>query len=158
DPETGKEQWRQPWVTGWDTNITDPLLWRDRILISSFSRGCALLAPKIDSISVVYESNVLSNHLSPGILIGECLYAFNGEAKTQTDFRCVHVPTGDLKWSSRSPAFGTVIQAGDKLIVLADKGELLLIDPSPAELKIIARAKVSNGTCWTPPALANGRL
>jgi len=158
DPESGKEKWRQFWETGWDTNITDPLLWQNRIFISSFSRGCALLAVETSGPQVLYDSKVLHNHLSPGIAIGEYLYAFNGEAKTETDFRCIHLPTGQLKWSSKSPAFGSVIRAGDKLIVLADKGELLIIDPSPEELKVLARAKVLSGTCWTPPALANGLL
>ena len=39
EPRTGRELWRQFWETGWDTNNTDPYMQRDRILISSFSRG-----------------------------------------------------------------------------------------------------------------------
>ncbi len=158
NPATGKELWRQFWETGWDTNITDPILWRENIFISSFTRGCALLRLKDGTPDVAYDSKVLHNHLSPGIAVGEYLYAFNGEAKTDTDFRCVHLPSGRLLWTRKDPAFGSVIRAGELLLLLSGKGELIAAQPSPEGLKVVTRAQVLTGTCWTPPALANGLL
>ena len=158
DPQSGRELWRQFWETDWDTNNTDPLVRGEGIFLSSFSRGCALLSLANGKPEVTYTNKVLHNHLSPGILVGEYLYAFNGEAKQDTDFRCLHLPTGELKWARKDPAFGSLILAADKLIVLSEKGELLLAEPSPAEFKPLARARVLSGVCWTPPALANGRL
>ncbi|HEY5911736.1 MAG TPA: PQQ-binding-like beta-propeller repeat protein [Verrucomicrobiae bacterium] len=158
DPRTGHELWRQFWETGWDTNITDPLLWGNRILISSFTRGCALLSLNDGKPEVIYDKKVLHNHLSPGILIGDYLYAFNGEAKTDTDFRCLHLPSGDVKWTRKDPIFGSLIKAGDCLLILSAKGELIAAEPSPEGLKVVARAQVLSSTCWTPPALAGGLL
>jgi outer membrane protein assembly factor BamB len=158
DPKTGREQWRQFWETGWDTNNTDPLVEGDRVFISSFSRGCALLSLSGGKPATVYESKVLYNHLSPGVLLGDYLYAFNGEARRETDFRCIHLPTGEVKWTLKDPAFGSLIAADGKLIVLSEKGELLVGEASPTGFKALARAKVLGGLCWTPPALANGRL
>jgi len=158
DPQSGHELWRQLWETGWDTNITDPLVYGGNIFISSFTRGCGLFSVANGTPEVTYTNNVLYNHLSPGILAGDYLYAFNGEAKKDTDFRCLHVPTGQLKWAHKDPAFGSLILAGDKLIVLSEKGELLVGQASPAAFKPLARAKVLSGVCWTPPALADGRL
>ena len=107
---------------------------------------------------MIYTNRVLRIHLSPGVVAGDYLYAFNGEAKQETDLRCLHLPTGELKWARKDPAFGSLIRAGDKLIVLSEKGELLLAEASPAEFKPLARARVLSGLCWTPPALANGHL
>ena len=73
-------------------------------------------------------------------------------------FRSIHVPTGELKWTTKDPAFGSLILAGDKLIVFSEKGELLLAQASPEGFKPLARAKVLSGLGWTPPALADGRL
>jgi outer membrane protein assembly factor BamB len=158
EPKSGRELWRQFWETAWDTNNTDPLIHGDGIFISSFSRGCGLLSVATGKPVMIYTNSVLHNHLSPGILLGEYLYAFNGEAKQDTDFRCLHLPTGALKWTSKAPGFGSLILAGNKLVVLSEKGELLLGQPSPEEFKPLARAKVLSGVCWTPPALADGRL
>ena len=46
DPQTGKELWRFPWETGYDTNNSDPLIHDEKIFISSYSAGCALLEVK----------------------------------------------------------------------------------------------------------------
>ena len=158
EAQSGRELWRQFWETGWDTNNTDPLVWHERIFISSFTRGCALLSVQNGQPEVLYTNKVMHSHLSPGVVLGDYLYAFNGEAKQETDFRCFYLPTGELKWARKDPAFGSLILAGGKLIILSDKGELLLAEASPAEFKPLARAKVLSGLCWTPPALANGRL
>jgi outer membrane protein assembly factor BamB len=158
DPQSGPEFWRQLWETDWDTNNADPLVHGGSLFISSFSRGCGLFSVASGTPEITYTNKVLYNHLSSGILAGDYLYAFNGEAKKDTDFRCIHVPTGQLKWARKDPAFGTLILAGDKLIVLSEKGELLVGQASPEEFKPLARAKVLSGVCWTPPALADGRL
>jgi outer membrane protein assembly factor BamB len=156
DAATGKELWRHPWETGWDTNNTDPIPYQESVFLSSYSRGCALL--RLSDGQAVYENKSLNNHLSPGALVGEYLYAFNGEAKTQTDFRCLDLPSGELKWKTSAPAFGSVVVAGGKLLVLSEQGELLMGDPSPTQFKSTARAQVIGGRCWTPPSLANGRI
>jgi len=158
DPQNGRELWRQFWETDWDTNNADPLVHGGRIFLSSFSRGCGLFSVRQDAPEVVYTNKAMHIHLSPGVVIGDYLYAFNGEAKRDTDLRCLHLPTGELKWARSDPAFGSLIRAGNTLLILSDKGELLLAEASPADFKPLARAKVLSGLCWTPPALANGRL
>jgi outer membrane protein assembly factor BamB len=158
EPQTGRELWRFAWETGYDTNNTDPLLFGDRILISSYSRGCALLTIESGNPQPVYDSKVLCNHLSPGIVMGEYLYAFHGQAHFSTDLRCIHLPTGKAAWVTKDPPFGSLISAGAMLIALSEKGELLLAEPSPTQWKVLSRAKVMEGLCWTPPTLAHGLL
>jgi outer membrane protein assembly factor BamB len=185
DPATGRELWRHPWKTEWDTNIIDPLVLDDRIFVSSFTRGCSLLQVRNDKPEVLYDNTNLFNHLSPGVLIDGSLYAFSGEAKKETDLRCLNLLTGELKWTRKEPAFGSLICAGSNVIVLSEKGELMVWSgvgvenpkpetrnpkaregPEPAQdtpglicdSDPVARAKILSGTCWTLPALANGLL
>jgi outer membrane protein assembly factor BamB len=158
DPQTGAELWRFPWETGYDTNNTDPLVRGNIIFISSYNRGCALLRVTDNKPGIVYQNKELFSHLSPGILIGEYLYAFSGEARMKTDFRCIHLPTGELKWKRDDPGFGSLIRAGGELIILSEKGELLLGEPSADSLRVLGRSQVLGGLCWTPPALADGRV
>ena len=159
DPQTGRILWRHPFETGYDTNIGDPVVHRDTVLLSSYSHGCDLLRMHPDRAELVYSNKVLYSHLSPGIRFGDYLYAFNGEAHHETDFRCLHLPTGEVKWSAKSPAFGSLIGLGkDKLLILSEKGELTLALASSTGFKAISRAQVMGGVCWTLPAIANGRL
>jgi len=158
EPRTGQELWRFPWETGWDTNNPDPLVYRDQIFISSFSRGCALLSISNGQSQVIYDKKILNMHLSSGIILGEYLYAFHGEAKQQTDLRCIDLQRGEVTWTTKDPAFGSLLCVSDKLLILSEKGELLLGSPSPSQFQIQSRAQVLGGLCWTPPALANGLL
>lgn len=159
DPQTGRILWRRPFETAYDTNNPDPLIHGDTVFISSFSHGCELLRAQPDRAAVIYTNTVVYNHLSPGILLGDYLYAFNGEAHRETDLRCIHLPSGELKWKTKSPAFGSLIGTENgQLAILSEKGELAFVAASPAAFKPICRAQVMGGVCWTPPALANGRL
>jgi outer membrane protein assembly factor BamB len=51
-----------------------------------------------------------------------------------------------------------LIATNGKLIVLTEKGELLVAEASPKEFKLISRAQVIGGKCWTTPTLSNGRI
>jgi outer membrane protein assembly factor BamB len=170
EPRTGAERWRFLWKTDWDTNNSDPAIYDDCIFLSSFSRGCTLLSLKSGAPEPVYDTKAVCNNLSPGVRLGRYYYVFSGEAKKDTELRCIDLPTGRLKWTTKEPAFGSVISAAGSLVVLTEKGELLVYAPDPAnstfdsaagpaaKVEPVARAKVLSGTCWTPPSLANGLL
>jgi outer membrane protein assembly factor BamB len=156
EPDNGLELWQYPFETGYQVNDTDPLIHRGKIFITSYNKGCALLDPADGK--AVYANKNLNTHLSPGIVFGDYLYAFNGEAKTKTDFRCLHVPSGELKWTRKDPAFGSMIGVENRLLVLSEKGDLILAEATPEDFKPVASAKILTGTCWSPPSLANGFL
>ena len=48
--------------------------------------------------------------------------------------------------------------ADGKLIVLSERGELIIAESSREQFKPIARAQVLGGKCWTVPVLANGQI
>jgi hypothetical protein len=42
--------------------------------------------------------------------------------------------------------------------VLCDKGEILIVKPTPEKLDILLRQTVLPGKCWTAPVVAGGRI
>ena len=72
--------------------------------------------------------------------------------------KCVELATGKIQWSQDGFGSGALIAAGSRLILLSETGELVLADASPSEFKLLAKASVLKGKCWTAPTLANGRV
>ena len=59
---------------------------------------------------------------------------------------------------SRFGPGNVIVTANGKLIVLSDRGELVIVEASPDSYKEIARAEVLDGKCWSTPALADGKV
>ena len=61
-------------------------------------------------------------------------------------------------WSTQS-GFGSLIAADGKLVVLIDRGRLLLVRATSEKYDELARTESGlERLCWTPPVLANGIL
>ena len=154
----GKVAWRYPWKTAYNVNAPDPIVSGDRIFISSYRHGCALLQLKGDGVEKVYENRNINNHLNPCVLIDGFLYGIDGDAGYAGGLTCVEFATGALKWSEKSIGTGALMAAGNKLIIQGAKGELVIAEAAPEAFKPLARAQVLGGKCWTVPVLSNGRI
>ena len=104
-------------------------------------------------IEVIWKSRVMRNRFSSSILYGNHLYGFD-EAR----LRCVDVNTQEKKWAKRGFGKGSLIYADGHLIVLSERGKLVLIEATPTEYLEKASAKVFKDKCWTVPTLVNGKL
>ena len=73
--------------------------------------------------------------------------------------QCLDIATGEEKWSQ--PGFGSgggTILVGKHVLVQGDRGELTLVEATPAAYKQAGRFQVLGGKCWTMPVYANGRI
>jgi outer membrane protein assembly factor BamB len=156
--QDGMVLWRYPWKTAYNVNAPDPIISGDRIFVSSYRHGCVLLQMKGASVEKVYENRHINNHLNACVLIGGFLYGIDGDAGYAGGVACLDFATGNLRWSEKSTGTGALMAAGNKLIILGEKGELVIAEASPKEFKPLARAQVLGGKCWTTPVLANGRI
>ncbi len=66
--------------------------------------------------------------------------------------------TGKVRWSEEQFRAGSVILAGDRLLILREGGELVLAAASPDAFKAFARAQVLPAVVRALPALADGFL
>lgn len=157
DPRTGKEAWRIPWVTQYGVNAADPVVDGDRVFVTSaYGKGCGLF--RMGSPEPLWSSKVLSVQMSPPVLIGGHLYGFDGMSGKPSRLKCVELATGAEKWAQDGLGCGTLSAAGTTLIVLSERGELLIAPATPDGFKPAERMAAVEGKCWTPPVLANGLL
>ena len=84
------------------------------------------------------------------------------EGSSHGDFVCVDAKTGSVKWTQ--PGFGggkkdyaSTIAVGDKLIVLSESGQLVLLAANPEQYTELGRLQVCGNT-WSFPAYADGKL
>jgi len=155
----GRELWRHSWVTKWDINSADPILVGDKLFISTFDRGCALLRLTGGSPKVVWENKNMANHFNSCVYWNGSFFGIDGNTdQPAKDLRCIDGKTGDVKWKYDGLGLGSLMAADGKLIILSERGEVVIAEASPDAFKPLARAQVLGGKCWTTPVLANGRL
>ena len=159
EPQTGAVAWRHPWKTRDDINAADPVIVGDTLLLSSGdNRGGAALQLTATPPVVRWENKNLRAQFTPPVVLGGFIYGLDGNAGERATLRCLDLASGEVKWTGPAVGTGGIIAARDRLIILSDKGELLLCDASPTGFKSLARAQILSGKCWTNPALNHGKL
>lgn len=159
DALSGKELWSVPWQTQYKINSAD-LIFHDGKLFgsSAYNFGCALIDVANDRAKIVWHNKDLKNHYNSSVLRDGFLYGFDGNNITGTGLKCVDWATGQTRWNAAQPAWGNLILAGDRLIIVSQSGELIIASASPKEYHELARAQGIGGTIWTSPVLSDGRL
>lgn len=161
DPETGEELWLAP--REFEMNATTPAVKDNIVFLTAFTQGCQAIEFSEDNYTVLWENEAISAHHSDPIIIGEYLYGYTGfSGRNKGEFKCLELKTGKEMWSSKDLGQGTVTYVDGYLICMDVKGNLFLIEPDPAELKI--KAEFENALnevkyqAWTVPVVANGKI
>jgi outer membrane protein assembly factor BamB len=155
---SGKELWRLPWRSAYDVNASTPIVLDDRVLISSgYPGGRAAMFQLTDGDPRrLWRNDDIKTKMSS--LAVHAGHAY-GISERGGRLLCISLETGKNVWEQKGfGRFGTLMIAGDKLVILTDSGELVIADASSRAYIEHARASVLRGTCWVNPVLANGRI
>lgn len=157
---SGRVLWSHPWKTKYDVNAADPIvLPGGKMLVSSgYGHGAALLSFDAGGAKEVWKNTKWRAQMNPGVVIGGHVYGFDGQADSRPALVCLEVATGTVAWKQEGLGMGSVIAAGETLIVLSEKGELVTAPASPKGFTPLSRGQILGGKCWTVPTLANGLL
>lgn len=158
DPKSGAELWRTPWKTDYDVNAASPLIFgADRVFISSgYNTGCAMFQITGGQAKQLWKNKHLRAQInSPAPWEGR-IYGIDNNAGG--NLVCLDAGTGEELWEERSVKGGALIASDARLIVLMEKGDLVIVDASTPKFQELARAKVLEHRCWVQPTLADGLL
>lgn len=141
-------------------NAAAPLVAGDLVFVSaSYQTGAALLQIAGSKVTKIWSSDdVLSNHYASSVVHKGYLYGFHGRQEHGPSLRCVQMQTGKVMWSEESFGSGTLTLAGDTLLVLRERGELLMAVAGPKAFQPAGKLQIISGTVRAYPALAQGRL
>ena len=151
---SGRLIWQHPWDTSYDVNAADPILNGNKVFVSSgYNKGCALLQINGRQASVVWQNKNMRNHFNSCVLLQGHLYGFD-----ESEFKCLDFQTGAVKWKESRLGKGSLMAADGKLIILGERGQLVIAEAGPAGFKSLSSAQVLGGKCWTTPVLSGGRI
>ena len=162
DPATGQVLFERAWRARMaaSVNAATPVVVGDLIFISAqYGPGAGVLRLEGSTLTPLWTSDeALSNHYATSVHRDGILYGFHGRQEFGQSFRAVELRTGKVRWSEDRFGAGTVILAGDRLLILRENGELVLAAASPDGFKPVARSKILTGTVRAYPALSDGFL
>lgn len=160
DVSDGSILWEFPWKRDHPHVSLPVLLPGDRVLISSgYGNGAALLQISRNEESgaftaeQVWKSLRLKAKFTNVVFKDGYIYGLDDGALV-----CLDVETGRTTWKGERYGHGQVILAGDLLLLTAENGEVVLIDPVPEEARELASFQAIEGKSWNPPALAGPYL
>lgn len=160
---TGKIQKKYQHKTRYGINAAQPMLFGEKIFISSaYGKGAALIDFQKKVPSSVWESESYSCQMASLVRRGQYCYGIHGQAgarSEQSKLFCMDLINGREKWSQKGFGLGTILLVKETLVILSDRGELCLAVADPSAFKELARFQVVSGkNNWTPPTYMNGRL
>ncbi len=154
DRETGSSLATHEWKTQYDVNAASPIITGDRIFVSSgYNHGCGVFRFDGESLKKVWDSKIMRTHMSGCVLIGGYLYGFD-----EALLKCIDLDGKEL-WSERGLGKGALSAAGNRLLIMSGKGELIIAEATPEAFRVLSKSKVvDGGVCWTTPVIANGLI
>ena len=100
--------------------------------------------------------------MNHAILADGFLYGFDGNVHMagKKDFVCMEFLSGKEQWrvSDRGLMVGSLIVAGERMIILGQRGELVFAKVNPTKFRELNRDQAIGGRCWTMPILSNSLL
>jgi outer membrane protein assembly factor BamB len=163
DPATGAIDFQKRWRSrsNASVNATSPLVLDDRVFFSaSYETGAIMQRIRKDGIETLWQGDdALSSHYSNIVHANGYLYGFDGRQEVGARLRCIEAATGKVKWTEEGFGCGTTVLVEEDLILLTERGDLVLAAASPEGYKERSRAHVFDSLpCRAHLALANGLL
>ena len=158
NPLTGAKYWARPWVTNQGINVAQPIpIGNDKLFItSSYGVGCGLLklskdGDKFKEEELWHNFNLRCRFTSP-VLFEGFIYGLD-----EGMLVCLDPNDGKRKWKGGRYGQGQLLRQGNKLIIQAESGDLVMVEATPAEFKELGKFKALSGDkTWNYPSLARG--
>ena len=73
-------------------------------------------------------------------------------------FACIDIESGSRKWKDGRYGHGQILLRGNHILVMAENGDIVLLEANPEEQVELTRFAALDGKTWNPPALAGEYL
>jgi outer membrane protein assembly factor BamB len=146
---------------GWSYNASTPVVDGDTLIYCAQGRGTT--AVKLEKHGDTFAASQLwkNTHNSPQfctpVLKNNLLFGLSNHG----DFYCINAQSGQTVWTEENGghgAFGSIIDAGSVLLALTPKSELMVLEPSGKQFRLIASIKVADTPTLSYPVVSGNHL
>jgi outer membrane protein assembly factor BamB len=162
-PENGRILWSHPHDPGNDLNCTTPLFGPDNVLFlsSAYKAGSRALQLRVENGVTQVEERWFTNRVRfmflSAVRVGDFVYGTTGDFGPAF-LTALDIKTGQAAWQHRGFGRASLLQVGEKTIVMDEDGDLALATLTPQGATILAQAKIFETTTWTAPTLIGTTL
>ncbi len=156
---SGNELWSHPFTPG-ESHSMPIFIPPDRYFASGVggdTEGSLMVRVEGngDGVSVeeLWQTRGMKNHFSSSLHHDGYIYGFDNST-----FKCISAETGEQAWAKRRLGKGSLIFADGDLVVLSDRGRLVLVPASSESYQENGSVQALAGKCWTAPALSGGKV
>lgn len=143
DIDTGQKLWVYEWNPA-DICIADPIVFDNKVFISTgySDTGSALMDIKGNEPNPIWKNRNMRNEFSSSVLVYGYIYGSDGKSGDRnSSLTCLDVMTGDVMWK-KELGMVSLIGVNDKLIILTEKGMLIIAEAISSKYSEISSGKV----------------
>jgi outer membrane protein assembly factor BamB len=159
DPTDGSLSWQHDWPHQ-SYRVLQPLVvGESTLLMTTDFSGTRRLDLRREGEGLVAEERWTSRAMKSGfndyVAHEGFLYGFDPNI-----LACVDLETGERQWKGGRYGNGQLLLLpdADQLLVMAEKGDVVLLRTNPERLEELTRFKVLDGKTWNHPVLVDDRL
>lgn len=162
DPEKGAQVHQMRWRSRQNAsvNAASPVAIPGGVFLTAcYNTGAIALELREGALRKVWSGDEsLSSHYSTPVYFEGHLYGFHGRQEEGAELRCVESKTGKVKWAMPGTGCGWLMRSRDRLLVMQENGDLLLLKANPVRSEVEAKAKALNGSARAVPAFSGNLL
>lgn len=152
----GDELWRFDWKSDHDINAAQPLVVDNQRLLLTSAGGSALLKiAKTDDrwqVDELWRERSLKCSYANPVLHNGFVYGLD-----EGILACIELETGKRRWKKGRHGHGQVLLCEDRLVVLSETGNLVLVETNPEEYRELGIFQALEGKTWNNPILVDGK-
>lgn len=174
-PQSGECLWTFPYPFYYATSLAaSPVVYEDVVFASgAHMYGMGSIAVQVTyanqtwGVRLLWVASDPASHWMTPVAYQGCLYGLFGILQYDSlnaQLKCVDLRTGAVRWSTNGFGRGATLLVDNQLLVLTERGELVLAEPNPNAYTELGRCQAiphyhgTTNKCWNVPAVAGGRV
>jgi outer membrane protein assembly factor BamB len=159
---TGKVLWDCEWTNAERVNVSQPIVHASSpgqvFVTTAYGKGSAMFGVKRSpdeqwQVEKLWESRRMKTKFTTAVLHQGYVYGLDDGI-----LQCVDPVKNKEMWKDGRYGHGQILLVGDLLLVQAERGDIVLVEPAPDGLRELGRIPALSSKTWNHPALAGKYL